>query len=216
MITAAALAGRHRFPGRAARAGGLRPGLHPEGLLRRLAARARGAVGGAVPRTPAGRRRCGAALAGDSLPQFLRWFDLIGLQRHIKVLGIFARLFWRDGKSGYLADLPRTLRVRAGNRGACIPELAAFRDLVEQHLAPGLGAANDRALARRRAHEGHAAGGRARRAHAAADRSHAQAAAAGGGQAADRLASAATGEGRRHRSGDQPFLAGRIHRRGAG
>ena len=41
--------------------------------------------------------------------RFLRWFDLIGLQRHIKVLGIFARLWYRDGKSGYLADLPRTL-----------------------------------------------------------------------------------------------------------
>ncbi len=43
------------------------------------------------------------------MAQFLRWFDLIGLQRHIKVLGIFARLCWRDGKTGYLGDLPRTL-----------------------------------------------------------------------------------------------------------
>jgi aminoglycoside/choline kinase family phosphotransferase len=40
---------------------------------------------------------------------FRRWFDLIGLQRHIKVLGIFCRLWYRDGKSGYLADLPRVL-----------------------------------------------------------------------------------------------------------
>ena len=31
---------------------------------------------------------------------FIRWFDLMGLQRHIKVLGIFARLYYRDGKSG--------------------------------------------------------------------------------------------------------------------
>ncbi len=38
--------------------------------------------------------------------QFLRWFDWMGLQRHIKVLGIFARLYLRDGKPGYLADLP--------------------------------------------------------------------------------------------------------------
>jgi hypothetical protein len=38
--------------------------------------------------------------------QFLRWFDLMGLQRHIKVLGIFARLFHRDGKPDYLGDLP--------------------------------------------------------------------------------------------------------------
>jgi aminoglycoside/choline kinase family phosphotransferase len=39
--------------------------------------------------------------------RFLRWFDLIGLQRHIKVLGIFCRLGYRDGKHGYLDDLPR-------------------------------------------------------------------------------------------------------------
>jgi aminoglycoside/choline kinase family phosphotransferase len=38
--------------------------------------------------------------------QFLRWFDWMGLQRHLKVLGTFARLFLRDGKSAYLDDLP--------------------------------------------------------------------------------------------------------------
>lgn len=49
-------------------------------------------------------------LAADtSQQQFKRWFDLIGLQRHIKVLGIFARLNHRDGKSNYLDDLPLTL-----------------------------------------------------------------------------------------------------------
>ena len=37
---------------------------------------------------------------------FLRWFDWMGLQRHIKVLGTFARLYLRDGKSAYLDDLP--------------------------------------------------------------------------------------------------------------
>lgn len=41
---------------------------------------------------------------------FLRAFDWVGLQRHIKVLGIFARLHLRDGKPGYLADLPRVLQ----------------------------------------------------------------------------------------------------------
>ena len=41
---------------------------------------------------------------------FMRWFDLMGLQRHIKVLGIFARLYHRDGKKNYLNDLPLTLR----------------------------------------------------------------------------------------------------------
>ncbi|AOU98797.1 hypothetical protein BI364_13215 [Acidihalobacter yilgarnensis] len=41
--------------------------------------------------------------------RFLRWFDLMGLQRQLKVLGIFARLCHRDGKPGYLGDLPRVL-----------------------------------------------------------------------------------------------------------
>jgi len=40
---------------------------------------------------------------------FIQWFDFMGLQRHIKVLGIFARLNHRDGKSNYLNDLPLTL-----------------------------------------------------------------------------------------------------------
>jgi len=41
---------------------------------------------------------------------FIRWFDFISMQRHIKVLGIFARLFKRDGKRQYLQDLPLTLK----------------------------------------------------------------------------------------------------------
>jgi len=90
----------------------------------------------------------GRQLAGSSEAQFLRWFDLIGLQRHIKVLGIFARLFWRDGKPGYLGDLPRTLQyVREAS--TLYPELAAFSGFVEQRLAPGLAAANARALGSR-------------------------------------------------------------------
>ena len=40
---------------------------------------------------------------------FLEQFDLMGLQRHIKVLGVFARLHLRDAKSAYLADLPRVI-----------------------------------------------------------------------------------------------------------
>jgi aminoglycoside/choline kinase family phosphotransferase len=77
---------------------------------------------------------------------FLRWFDLIGLQRHIKVLGIFARLWYRDGKSGYLGDLPRTLDyVRDTARR--YPELRAFSSWVEARLAPQLTLANARELA---------------------------------------------------------------------
>ncbi len=41
---------------------------------------------------------------------FIRWFDFTGLQRHIKILGIFARLSIRDGKEGYLKDIPLTLK----------------------------------------------------------------------------------------------------------
>jgi N-acetylmuramate 1-kinase len=88
----------------------------------------------------------GRILAGESAEQFLRWFDLIGLQRHMKVLGIFARLCWRDGKSGYLADLPRTLKYVQDAAHAC-PQLARFAAFVDVQLAPGLAAANVRALA---------------------------------------------------------------------
>jgi aminoglycoside/choline kinase family phosphotransferase len=41
---------------------------------------------------------------------FMKWFDFMGLQRHIKILGIFARLALRDGKRGYLNDIPLTLK----------------------------------------------------------------------------------------------------------
>jgi aminoglycoside/choline kinase family phosphotransferase len=45
-----------------------------------------------------------------SRSQFMKWFDWMGAQRHLKAIGIFARLYHRDGKSGYLQDIPRTLR----------------------------------------------------------------------------------------------------------
>jgi aminoglycoside/choline kinase family phosphotransferase len=41
--------------------------------------------------------------------QFMRWFNLTGIQRHLKAIGIFSRLNIRDGKPGYLKDIPRTL-----------------------------------------------------------------------------------------------------------
>jgi len=61
--------------------------------------------------------------------RFLRWFDLMGLQRHLKVLGIFARLWHRDGKPGYLDDLPRVLDYALDVCGR-YPELAALNDLL--------------------------------------------------------------------------------------
>ena len=47
--------------------------------------------------------------AGADAQQFLRWFDWIGLQRHLKVLGNFSRLAMRDGKDSYLQDIPLVL-----------------------------------------------------------------------------------------------------------
>ena len=54
--------------------------------------------------------------------EFIQWMDWMGLQRHIKNLGVFARLYYRDGKSGYLKEIPMILRYI---REACVryPEL---------------------------------------------------------------------------------------------
>jgi aminoglycoside/choline kinase family phosphotransferase len=72
---------------------------------------------------------------GPDRAQFLRWFDRMGLQRHLKVLGIFARLWHRDGKPAYLGDLPRvldyTLEAAAGE-----PALAAFDAYLRKQVAP--------------------------------------------------------------------------------
>jgi hypothetical protein len=65
----------------------------------------------------------------DDAGQFLRGFDLMGTQRHLKAIGIFARLNLRDGKPGYLRDIPRTLGyvLEVAER---YPELAGLRDLL--------------------------------------------------------------------------------------
>lgn len=55
-------------------------------------------------------QRCfDAGLISCDRHTFRRWFDLMGLQRHLKVLGIFCRLWYRDGKTAYLNDLPLVL-----------------------------------------------------------------------------------------------------------
>jgi aminoglycoside/choline kinase family phosphotransferase len=84
---------------------------------------------------------------GSSEREFLRWFDLIGVQRHLKVLGIFARLWYRDGKAGYLADLPLTLDY-VRTTCALYPELAGLSGIVERHFVPGLPLANERVMRR--------------------------------------------------------------------
>ncbi len=62
---------------------------------------------------------------------FIRSFELMGVQRHLKASGIFARLNYRDGKPAYLNDIPRTLAyiVDACRR---YPELHPMHELLEQ------------------------------------------------------------------------------------
>lgn len=67
--------------------------------------------------------------------QYLRWFDWMGLQRHIKVLGIFARLNLRDNKPHYLKDLPLVIRYIMEVAQA-YPELKPFADWFRTHLLP--------------------------------------------------------------------------------
>ena len=70
-------------------------------------------------------------LAGVDPQQFQRWFDLMGVQRHLKAIGIFARLNYRDGKPGYLPDIPRTL-VYVLEVSARYSELNPLRRLLEE------------------------------------------------------------------------------------
>ena len=107
--------------------------------------------------------RATGLLGAMSAEQFLRCFDLIGLQRHIKVLGIFARLYFRDGKPGYLPDLPRTLNY-VREAAALHGELAGFAAWLERRVVPIFAAANARALAQ----AGSGAGPRERSGNAAA------------------------------------------------
>ena len=65
---------------------------------------------------------------------FRRGFDLMGLQRHLKVLGIFCRLWYRDGKAGYLNDLPLVWRYTR-EVGLRHPESAALIERIEQAIA---------------------------------------------------------------------------------
>ena len=86
-----------------------------------------------------------ARSAGANDAQMLHWFDVIGIQRHLKVLGIFARLWYRDGKSGYLNDLPLTLRYVV-DACARFPALQGLREFLIEHAQSGLPLANAREL----------------------------------------------------------------------
>lgn len=69
--------------------------------------------------------------------QFRRWFDLMGVQRHLKAVGIFARLNRRDAKPRYLQDIPRTLNYITEVCGR-YPELAMLQRVIRQHVAPAM------------------------------------------------------------------------------
>jgi len=63
--------------------------------------------------------------------EFYRDFEWMGLQRHLKVLGIFARIHYRDGKQGYLEDTPRFMRY-ARTVAERYRELAPLAQLFDQ------------------------------------------------------------------------------------
>jgi hypothetical protein len=70
----------------------------------------------------------------------------MGIQRHLKASGIFARLWHRDGKPGYLPDVPRTLGyvVAACSRHA---EFTALGELVSERVLPAMQATLEAARA---------------------------------------------------------------------
>ena len=71
----------------------------------------------------------------ESLETFRKWFDLMGIQRHLKAIGIFSRLKIRDQKPGYLKDIPRTMGyvLRVSER---YPELQNWREYLEDTVLP--------------------------------------------------------------------------------
>ena len=163
------------FSGCGARTRDLRFGVAAQGLLHRLAARAGARTG---PCSTASS--CSPGRIRRRTPtrrEFMRWFDLMGLQRHIKVLGIFARLYYRDGKPQYLKDLPRVLALRAGHRRRCTRRRRSSPRSSPQRIEPefrrraGSARSRERPLPERAARRDDSRG-RARRAPAADDRHH--------------------------------------------
>jgi aminoglycoside/choline kinase family phosphotransferase len=76
-----------------------------------------------------------SGLINVNIETFTRWFDLMGLQRHLKAIGIFSRLHLRDNKPAYLADIPRTLDYvsHVCNK---YPELAEFNQFLKDTILP--------------------------------------------------------------------------------
>lgn len=75
-------------------------------------------------------------IAADvTFTQYQRWFDLMGLQRHIKAAGIFARLNYRDRKPAYMADIPLTLTYIV-DIATLYPELAPLAEWLTVRVLP--------------------------------------------------------------------------------
>lgn len=71
------------------------------------------------------------------ITHFMRYFELMGVQRQLKAAGIFARLNHRDGKPGYLADVPRTLSYIV-EIGPEYDELGFLADFIANRCLPRL------------------------------------------------------------------------------
>ena len=74
-------------------------------------------------------------LQDASFAMFKRWFDLTGVQRHLKAAGIFCRLKLRDDKSGYLNNVLPTLKY-ISNVSKEYPELTALGQWIEHTVIP--------------------------------------------------------------------------------
>ena len=85
------------------------------------------------------QRAQAAALPVPGFAGFRRDADLIGVQRHLKVIGIFARLNHRDGKPKYLADVPRFFAYLDGVLPK-YPELAPLQRFIEAKVKPAMAA----------------------------------------------------------------------------
>ena len=77
-----------------------------------------------------------AALDCD-FEQFMVWFDWTGMQRHMKAIGIFARLNKLHRKPGYLRDIPRTINYLI-DASSQYPELSNFNSLLTSKIMPAI------------------------------------------------------------------------------
>lgn len=86
------------------------------------------------------RARKGGLPVAPDIDTFYRDFEFMGVQRHLKVLGVFSRLYYRDGKDAYLKDLPLVMRYirKAAGRYKALQPLVRLLDVLED-CAPQVG-----------------------------------------------------------------------------